>query len=326
MSLRIINAELVRELLPMHECMEVMRPAMIAATAGTVAVPPRCFMPLIDNSGSLGLMPGSSLELGSYGAKVISLHPDNPGRGLPTVQGFVVLFDHASGVPVALVEGSEITAIRTAAASGLATQLLAREDARSCGIFGSGAQAVTHIDAMCAARSVQECVVWGRDARKSRDFAALQAQRTGLPVRATENPAQAAGCDLVCTVTGSAVPVLMAEWVKPGAHINLVGSHTLTTREADTALVVNAAVYVDLLASTKNEGGDIMIPVQEGAIDEGHIIGEIGQLLGGDIPGRSDDQQITLYNSLGMTAQDLYAAKYVYDKALAAGLGDRVEF
>lgn len=326
MSLTIINAELVRKLLPMNECMEIMAPAMMAASSGAIAVPPRRFVPLMDNSGFLGLMPGSSLELQAYGAKVISLHPDNPGKGLPTIQGFVVLFDHASGAPVALVEGAEITAIRTAAASGLATRLLARDEARSCGIFGAGVQAAVHIDAMCAARPVQEILVWSRNLEKTREFAEQQAQRTGLDVQATDDPARAGGCDLVCTVTGSPVPVLQGEWVKAGAHINLVGSHTLATREADTALVAKAEVYVDLLESAKNEGGDIMIPVQEGAVDEDHIIGEIGQLLRAEIRGRSDARQITLYNSLGMTAQDLYAARYVYDQAQAAGLGEHVAF
>ena len=119
---------------------------------------------------------------------------------------------------------------------------------------------------------------------------------------------------------------MQGEWVQPGAHINLVGSHSLATREADTALIVKAAVYVDLLESAKNEGGDIMIPVQEGAVVESHIIGEIGQLLRSEIKGRSDARQITLYNSLGMTAQDLYAARYVFDQAQAAGLGERVAF
>jgi ornithine cyclodeaminase len=326
MQLTIINGDLVRQLLPMAECMEVLRPAMVAASSGTISVPPRSFMPLMDNSGVLGVMPGASLELGSYGAKILSLHSENPLRGLPAIQGFVVLFDHASGSPVALVEGAEVTAIRTAAASGLATQLLAREDAQSCGIFGTGVQAVSHIDAMCAARQVREFVVWGRDAGKTRAFAEAQAERTGLVVRATEDPAEAGACDLVCTVTASPVPILLGAWIQPGAHINLVGSHTLTTREADTGAVRKSAVYVDLLESCKNEGGNIMIPVQEGAVEEGHVIGEIGQLLCGDIPGRTDEQQVTLYNSLGMTAQDLYSARHVYDKALEADLGVRVQF
>ena len=321
MTIRFISAGQVRELLPMRECVEVMEAAMGAASGGTVAVPPRLIMPLIDGSGFLALMPGSSAELASYGAKIISLHPANPQRGLPAIQGFVTLFDHTSGAPVAIIEGAELTGIRTAAASGLATRLLAREDVQSCGIFGAGVQAVTHIDAMLAVRPIQQFLVWARDPAKAADFAAEHSRRIGIPVRATEDPAEAGACDLVCTVTASPEPVLMGDWVRPGAHVNLVGAHTLTTREADSALIEKSALYVDLMESTVNEGGDIMIPIQEGAIGEDAIAGEIGQLLNSEIAGRRDNDQITLYNSLGITAQDLFAARHVYDKAVASGLG-----
>ena len=323
MALTIINAQEVRQLLPMPECIEVMAKAMVAASTGTIDIPPRSFCPLIDQSGLLGLMPGSSKELGSYGAKIISLHTNNPAKGLPAIQGFVALFDFDTGTPVALLEGAEITAIRTAAASGLATRLLAREDTRSCGIFGTGVQAVTHIDAMCAVRPVEEILIWGRNTEQAQVFAAEQAERTGLAVRGA-GPEEVASCDLVCTVTGSPEPILKGQWVQPGTHINLVGAHTLETREADTELIAKAAVYVDLVSSAHNEGGDVMIPVSEGAVAEDHIIGEIGQLIGGDIDGRENSTQITLYKSLGLTAQDLYAARYVLDKALAADLGTQL--
>ena len=326
MSLTIINAELVHELLPMAECIDAMESAMIAASSGTVSIPPRSFSPVMDSSGFFGFMPGSSSELKTFGAKIISLYPDNSARGLPAIQGFVTLFDYDSGSPLALVAGAGITAIRTAAASGLATRLLAQANACSCGIFGTGVQAVSHIDAMCAVRQVEEIWVWGRDFNKAKGFAAEQAERTGHTVRATDNPARVGACDLVCTVTGSGTPVLEGAWVKPGAHINLVGAHTPTTREADSALIVKSAVYVDLLESAINEGGDIMIPLGEGAIPDDHIVGEIGQLLRGEIAGRSNAEQITLYNSLGITAQDLFAARHVYDKARSAGLGTVVDF
>ena len=326
MPVRIINAEQVRQLLPMAECVDIMEAAMCAVSAGTVAVPPRVITPLIDESGFLGLMPGSSAELACYGAKVISLHPANPGRGLPAIQGFVTLFDHASGTPVAIIQGAEITGIRTAAASGLATRLLAREDAHTCGIFGSGVQAVTHIDAMRAVRPVERVLVWGRDTEKTRVFARAQTERTGMDVEAVSDPAQAGACDLVCTVTASAVPVLFGRWVQPGAHVNLAGAHSLTAREADSGLIKKSLLYVDLMESCRNEGGDFMIPVEEGAISEAAIIGEIGDLPGGRIRGREKDAEITVYKSLGITAQDLFAARHVYDRAVAEGVGETVAF
>ena len=326
MSLTIINSAAVRKLLPMDECIDVMEPAMIAATTGAISMPPRLVAPFIDGSGTLVLMPGSSTELAAFGAKVINLIPDNPARGLPAIQGFIALFDHASGTPVAIIDGAEVTAIRTAAASGLATRLLARAEARTCGIFGNGVQAVTHIDAMRAVRPVDEIIVWGRNPDKVQAFTREQAQRTGIRVRATADPAEAGACDLVCTTTTSPEPILAGEWVKPGAHVNLVGAHSLTTRECDTDLVVKSAVYVDLMESVRNEGGDIMIPVSEGAIDETHIIGELGELLQDKIPGRQDTLQITLYQSHGINAQDMYAARHIHKKAQAASETRTVAF
>ena len=326
MPLTIINAAGVRKLLPMDECIDAMEPAMIAATTGTISMPPRLVAKLIDESGSLVLMPGSSTELAAFGAKVINLIPDNPARGLPAIQGFIALFDHATGTPAAIIDGAEVTAIRTAAASGLATRILARPDAHTCGIFGNGVQAVTHIDAMRAVRPVDEIVVWGRNPDKVQAFAREQAQRTDVRVRATADPAEAGACDLVCTTTTSPEPILAGEWVKPGAHVNLVGAHSITTREADTGLIVKSSVYVDLMESTRNEGGDIMIPVDEGAIDETHIIGELGELLEGRIPGRQDDRQVTLYQSHGINAQDMFAAKHIHAKALATGEARIVDF
>lgn len=326
MPLTIINAADVRKLLPMSECVDAMEPAMIAATTGAISMPPRLVAPLIDESGTLVLMPGSSTELAAFGAKVINLIPDNPTRGLPAIQGFIALFDYTSGTPVAIIDGAEVTGIRTAAASGLATRLLAREDARTCGIFGNGVQAVTHIDAMRAVRAVEEIIVWGRNPDKVRAFAREQEERTGIEVRATEDPAEAGACDLVCTTTTSPEPILAGEWVRLGAHVNLVGAHSLTTRECDTDLVVKSSVYVDLMESVRNEGGDIMIPVEEGAIDETHIIGELGELLQGKIPGRQDDRQVTLYQSHGINAQDMFAAKHIHAKAQEAGNALMVDF
>ena len=326
MPLTIINAAGVRELLPMDECIDAMEPAMIAATTGAISMPPRLVAPLIDGSGTLVLMPGSSTELAAFGAKVINLIPDNPARGLPAIQGFIALFDYVSGTPVAIIDGAEVTGIRTAAASGLATRLLARPDAHTCGIFGNGVQAVTHIDAMRAVRPVDEIIVWGRNPDKVQAFAREQARRTGIRVRATANPAEAGACDLVCTTTTSPEPILAGDWVNPGAHVNLVGAHSMTTRECDTGLVVKSSVYVDLMESVRNEGGDIMIPIEEGAIDETHIIGELGELLQGKIPGRQDDRQVTLYQSHGINAQDMFAARHIHAKAQEAGNALTVDF
>ena len=323
--MRIINRREVERLLPMAACIDAMAEAMRAASSGAVSMPPRLFAPLADGSGSLGMMPGSTLDPPYFGAKVISLRFDNPSKGLPTVQGYVSLFDHDTGRPLALIEGSSVTAIRTAAASGLATRELARQDARSHGIFGTGVQAVTHIDAIACVRDISRVVVWGRDAGKARRFAAEQSERTGLAVTATEDPAEAAGCDVVSTVTAATEPVLCGEWLQSGCHVNLVGVHTPEAREADTEAILRSRVYVDLVESAMNEAGDLLLPIAAGAMDAAHILGEIGQVLLGTVPGRRSDADITLYKSLGIVAQDLFAAAHIYARALESGAGVEVD-
>ncbi len=321
----IINRQEVERLLSMAECIDAMANAMRAASSGAVTVPLRLFSPLADDSGSLGVMPGSALDPPLFGAKVISLRFDNPAKGLPAVQGYVSLFDHETGRPVAVIEGASVTAIRTAAASGLATRELARQGARTHGIFGTGVQAVTHIDAIACVRDMQEVVVWGRDADKARRFAERQSERTRLHIRATGDAAEAARCDVVSTVTAATEPVLKGEWLRPGTHVNLVGVHTPQAREADTRAILRSRVYVDLMESAMSEAGDLLIPIGEGAIDKAHILGEIGQVLAGGVPGRADDDEITLYKSLGIVAQDLFAAAHVYAQAVERGAGVEVD-
>ena len=288
-------------------------------------MPLRMFTPLADGNGSFGLMPGSTLDPPYFGAKVISLLPGNPAKGLPMVQGFVSLFDHETGKPIALIEGASVTAIRTAAASGLATRVLARKDARTHGIFGTGVQAVTHIDAVNCVRDIDEILVWGRDLDKTRQFARQQSERIKAEVRATDDPAEVAGCDIVSTVTAATRPILEGDWLRPGCHLNLVGVHTPEAREADTRAIERSRVYVDLMESAMSEAGDLLIPIGEGAIDRSHILGEIGQVLAGDVPGRAGDSEITLYKSLGIVAQDLFAAACIYARALEGEAGVEVD-
>lgn len=324
--MRIINAREVRRLLPMADCIDAMERAMVAASTGGVFIPPRMVMPLIDKSGFLGLMPGSAADPKVYGAKVMGMCPANPDRGLPLIQGFVVLFDPETGAPAVLMEGAEITAIRTAAASGLATRVLAGEHASSCGIFGTGVQAATHISAMAAVRPVSKFIIWGRNPDKARALMESVQGNYDAAFETTDDPARAAACEIVCTVTASPEPVINGDWLKPGAHLNVVGSHTPAVREADTGTIRRSAVYVDLMESARNEAGDILIPIQEGAIGWDHVRGEIGAVLAGDIGGRSSPEQITLYKSQGITAQDLYAAELVYRRALESGAGVEVDF
>lgn len=326
MSLSIIRAAEIRELLTMEECIELMDRAMRAFSAGEASIPPRTIAPLADHRGFLILMPGEIQAPPLYGAKIVGLHPDNPAGGRPAVQGFVALFDSRTGEPVALADGAEITTIRTAAASALATRVLARPDAGSHGILGTGVQAASHLDAVCRVRDIRSVKVWGRDPEKAKRFALKHAGRTGVEITAVTDATEACACDIVSAVTNSPRPVLKGSWLRPGAHVNLVGAHEPRDREADTGAVAGSAVYVDSREGALSEAGDLLIPIAEGAVTRDHIVGEIGEVLLGQAPGRETDQQITLYKSLGLFVQDLYACGFLLDKARETGRCQSVEF
>jgi len=322
----IINAEETRRLMPMADCIEVMDRAMRAASAGEVEAPERVIAPLADGISYFILMPGSAAGSAVYGAKVVSLHPGNPKIGRPAVQGFVALFEAQTGTPAALIDGAEITRIRTAAASALAARTLARPDAHSHGILGAGVQAASHLEAMACVRGIDRVVVWARNHEKASQFAAEQSVRHGIEVTAQERPDRAAACDIVSVVTHSPVPVLKGAWLQPGAHVSLVGSHEAEHREADTEAVTRAAVYVDSRRGALSEAGDLLIPIGEARFTAGDIVGEIGEVLLGTSPGRRDGTQVTLYKSLGIVAQDLFAAEHLLKQARLHGAGHRIAF
>jgi ornithine cyclodeaminase/alanine dehydrogenase-like protein (mu-crystallin family) len=308
----IIDAAGVLEHLPMSECIGMMAKAMIAVSEGASTRPARTIMPLVDGSAYLGIMPGSLSSPRVCGVKVVSLHPANASAGRPTIHGVVILFDHHTGRPLAAIDGAEITALRTGAASALATRLLARPDSLSLGLFGSGAQAGSHLEAICAVRTIAVVRVWSRKWQHACAFAERYRGRFGVDVVPVEAAEDAAACDIVSSVTSATEPIISGTWLRPGAHVNLVGAHSPKTRESDTALIENGSIYVDSLESALSEAGDILIPIEEGAIDASHIVGEIGAVACGRIAGRATPEQITVYKSVGVVAQDLVAAHAIY--------------
>lgn len=330
MSLLVLRASEISDLLPLSECVEVMDRAMRAFSSGEVTAPTRIIAPLSSEGGNepgyFILMPGEMKSPAHYGAKIVGLHPANPARGRPAVQGFVTLFERDSGKPVALLDGASITAIRTAAASALATRELARTDAASHGIFGTGVQAAAHLNSILCVRDVNKVVVWGRDFDKAQQFAERHVRFTGLDIVAVEDPAVAAACDIVTAVTNSPQPVLRGEWLRPGAHLNLVGAHEPGDREADSDTVARASLYVDSLDGALKEAGDLLIPISEQRIRPEDITGEIGDVLLRRVAGRTSQEPITLYKSLGIVAQDLFAAEYILGEARNQGKGQLVEF
>jgi ornithine cyclodeaminase len=323
MEIRLLGGADVRRLLPIDACIALMARTMVAVSAGEAAIPLRTVMPLGDAPGRLGVMPGAVAGAG-FGVKLLSLFPGNPAAGLSSHLGLVILFEPEHGRPVAIIDAAEVTAIRTAAVSGLATRLLAVEDAGDLAILGAGEQAASHVEAMLAVRPVRRIRVWSRTPAHARAFAAREAKRHGLAVAAAASVREAVdGADIVCTTTGAPTPILMGDWVAPGAHVNAVGACTPVTAEIDTALVVRSRLFVDFRASAEAEAGDYLAARASGLIGPDHILGEIGELAAGLVPGRRSAQDVTLFKSLGVSAEDLAVARFLLERAEEAGVGQR---
>lgn len=333
MPVLLLSRRDVRDLLPMEEAIAAMRDAFRALASGDGGQPRRFLVWSADKAGLLGEMPGflspawtgpvATLDgaqgAGILGTKLVSVFPGNHQRGLESHLGFVALFEADCGRPLAILDGAEITAIRTAAVSGLATDLLARPDAGDLALLGSGVQARTHLEAMRRVRKLRRVRVWSRHPESAAAFAAsihdLEMET------APDARAAVAGADLVCTVTSSREPVLLGDMLAPGAHVNAVGSSSPAYRELDAAAVARARLFVDLRESTLAESGDFLRARDEGAVGDDHIQGEIAGLVLGRVAGRSSPDEITLFKSLGIAVEDLAAGLHVYRRALAEGRG-----
>lgn len=326
MKVLIVNQAEVARLLPMGECMDVMAEALKTLARGEAILPLRTMMWLPERVGLLGTMPAYLARPRALGLKVITLFPGNLGTEYETHQGVVLLFGAEHGQPLAIMDAGEITAIRTAAVSGVATRLLARADAHDLALLGSGVQARTHLAAMLLARPLTRVRVWSRTWERAQRFAEDASRRHGIAVEPVATGREAvAGADIICTLTGSSQPVLLGDWIAPGAHTNAVGAATPTARELDTAAVVRSRLFVDRRESTLNEAGDFLIPRREGAVGDEHILGELGEVLLGRVPGRASPDEITLFKSLGLAIEDVASAHHIYTKATERSAGTLVE-
>lgn len=315
----------IRRLLPMDACMDIMTAVLRSVSSGEGLNPLRTLMRLPDARGILGMMPGMAASPEALGIKVVAVFPGNHGSTYDAHQGVVLLFDPEHGLPLGILDASEITAIRTAAVSGVATRVLAREDASDLALIGSGVQARTHLAAMLLARPFRTVRVYSptRDHREA--FVRRAAELHDVDVRAAASAEEAVrGADVVCTVTSSPEPVLRGAWLEPGTHVNAVGSSVKSARELDTEAVARSRLFVDRRESTVNEAGDFLIAVAEGAVDESHIVGEVGEVLLGHLAGRRSPEEVTLFESLGLAVEDVAAAHYVLDQARARGMGTPV--
>jgi alanine dehydrogenase len=326
MPVKIVTAEQMPELLPMAQCIDCMDETLRVLARGDAVLPLRTMTWLPDRSGLLGLMPACLGRPEVMGLKVVTVMPGNHGTEYESHQGAVMIFETRHGSPLAILDASSITAIRTAAVSGAATRALARDDASDLAILGSGVQAKSHLDAMRAVRRLGRVRVWSRNADNARAFAERESSRHGIAIEPVGSARAAVeGADLVCTTTAAREPVLEGAWLKPGAHINAVGACFKDSRELDTAAVARSRLIVDRRESALNEAGDFLIGKREGAFGDEHIVGELGDVLAGKVAGRRSRDEITLFESLGIAVEDLAAAHLAYRNALATGKGLDVE-
>ncbi|PZU58743.1 MAG: ornithine cyclodeaminase [Sphingobium sp.] len=312
-QLAIFDGAAIRAGLSYPDCIAAVREAMKALSAGTTRQLLRSVMPLGDDR-LFGQMPGALGEHDLFGAKMISVFPVPGAPGLQRHRGLVILFEPDGGAPVAVADAEEITHIRTAAATAVATDALARADARVLLIAGTGAQARSHLEAVPLVRRFDRILIWGRSPDKAcviaDDFAHLGAEC------APDLRVAAGQADVICTVTTAREPILLGEWLRPGTHVNLVGSSVAGPVEVDSALVANSRYIADSRASALAAAAEFLIAREAGLVDDDHVVAEIGEVLLGTVPGRRSADDITVYKSLGHAVQDLAAAAHLYRASL----------
>jgi ornithine cyclodeaminase/alanine dehydrogenase-like protein (mu-crystallin family) len=300
--LRFIGREEVARRLTYDVAIPVVREAMIEFSCGETKQLLRSILPLSEGR-LFGLMPGAMGARGEFGAKLISVFAENAAKGRQSHQGVVVLFDPESGAPVCVVDAGEITAIRTAAASAVATDALARTDATRLALLGCGEQAATHLQAIAKVRKLGCVTVWGRSKERAARFAERNQAKTSAP-----------NADIVCTLTAAAEPILKGAWLRPGTHVNVVGSSYAGPAEVDNELVKRSRFIVDSRDGILRQGAEFLRAKEAGLVSDDHIAGEIGQVLAGELSGRRSAEEITVYKSIGHVVQDLATAWAVYSQ------------
>jgi len=317
-----LSADAIYRALPMREAVDAMREAFALLARGEVTLPTRLRLDAPAEHGAALVMPCHCTSQGLFSTKVVTVFDKNADRGLPVVQSILILTDGCTGATLAVMDGISLTAVRTGAASGLATDLLARSDAASVAVIGAGVQARTQLEAVCCVRAVRRARVYDRRVEAARRFADEMHERLGIGVEPAASPSEAmADAAVVCTATTSVTPVFDDRDVRPGTHINAVGAFRPGTAEVPAATVCRARVVVDHYAAAREEAGDLLAPLAAGLIDERHFDTELGQLVLGQKPGRTSTDEVTLFKSVGVAVQDLFAAARALDRAGHLGLG-----
>ena len=323
--IRVLNASDIRNAVTMRKCIDVMKTAFENLSAGRTVVPQRLVVNMPPETGRLLVMPAYAENYQHAGLKLVSLFHDNPAQGLPLIQAVMLLVDALDGRIRALLDGEALTALRTGGASGLATELLAQENAQTAAIFGAGIQAETQVAALCAVRSIHKILIFGRAPQKAAEFAQRMQKRHEIPVQLAKSPEELSATQIICTATTSSSPVLADKYIADGTHIDGVGSYRANMREVPGETVKRAKVIVDQRAACLAEAGDILIPMQKHQIKKKHIFAELGEVASGIKPGRCNSDEITFFKSVGNAVQDLALAHHVFQTAEKLNLGQVIK-
>ena len=326
-AMLILTRRDVASLLTMDDALVAVEEGFRRLALGDVVMPQRLATPLAAHGGLHLAMPafvgGGVGRPGTLAVKIVTVYGENGARfGLPTIQGVLLLHDARSGELLAMLDAEHLTAVRTGAASGVATKYLARPDAETALVFGTGALAPYQLAAVCAVRPIRRALVVSRTGEGDGAFCTRVQQELDLPVEPARHiRAAVEAADVICTATTSAEPLFDGAWLRPGTHVNGVGSYTRAMRELDTTAIRRSRVFVDHAQAAQAEAGDIVIPLAEGAIGPDHVAGELGQVVAGMIPGRTSPGEITVFKSVGLAMQDAVTAARVYAAAQARGMG-----
>jgi alanine dehydrogenase len=316
-----LSAKDIKNVITMKETIALMTEAFRQISEGLVNTPLRIPVDISKHNAGALFMPAYSEESDLLSLKLVTVFRNNPNIKLPLIHALVILMDGTNGKPLAIMDGEFLTALRTGAASGLATDLLARKDAAILGIFGAGVQGRTQMSAVCEVRDIHKVIIFDRNPDTAKDLAAIAKSDHHLETVFDQVGSQISLCDIICTATSSFTPVFSDDNLKKGVHINAIGAYQPDKREIPGKTIRRSKLVVDQGSACLHEAGDVIIPIKEKLISEDHIYAELGEIVNGRKSGRSDESEITVFKSVGNAAQDLLTAGEIFKKAQECGVG-----
>ncbi len=329
MKTRLLTRADIQKFLTMSLCMDAVEKAFADLASGGAVMPQRTPIRPEGQNGVALFMPAHIKSLGALGAKVVTVYPDNMNKHkLPVTMGTIILLDESTGFPIAILEGGFLTAMRTGAVSGVATKYMARKNSKTAMIFGTGVQAFTQVLGVHEARPLDKIYAFSIDPpERQKEFAGKIVDKIGVPVEQVSDPkGKVPLSDIVILASSAHEPIVDGNWFKPGTHVNGIGSHAPAHRELDTLTVQKSRIICDFIDACKAEAGDFMIPAQKGEWSWDKVAGSLGEVILGKVKGRTGDDEITLFKSVGLAIQDMSVAKAVYDEASRKGIGTEFEF